>query len=255
MPITVSDLAIAPVKGLRLMPCDELRLTERGPQGDRAYLVVDDSRELLPTPRTPDLLQVAPSFVAGTGELRLAFPDGQEVRAVPEPGEAASTSFYDGRRATGRLVGGPLAQALSEHLSRGVALLALDPGQRGADDFAVTLMSAASLAALGEALEDGTPDPRRFRMTVTVDGAEPWEEHGWAGCELSAGEAGLRVTDPVPRCVVTTRDPEQGRVDAPVLSALAQLRGQDDVTFGVWCEVTRPGRVRVGDPVQPASGS
>ena len=40
-----------------------------------------------------------------------------------------------------------------------------------------------------------------------------------------------------------------GRRDAPTLKRLAELRGRDDVTFGVWCEVVAPGRVRVGDPV------
>ena len=53
----------------------------------------------------------------------------------------------------------------------------------------------------------------------------------------------------MPRCVVTTRDPERGETDAPVLKALAALRGKRDVTFGLWCAVAEPGRVRVGDPV------
>ncbi len=254
MPFSVSDLAIAPVKGLRLMPCDEVSLTERGPQGDRAYVVVDEGGALVATPRTPALLQVEPAHDAATGELRLRFPRGEEAAAVPEPGEAASVSFHDGRRANGRLVDGPLAQALSDHLGRRVALLALDPSERGADDFPVTLMSTASLDALGEALDDGTPDPGRFRMTIALEGPAAWEEHGWTGRELEIGEARLRIADPVPRCVVTTRDPRDGHVDAPVLRALAQLRGADDVTFGVWCEVARPGRVRRGDRAELVQG-
>jgi uncharacterized protein YcbX len=96
------------------------------------------------------------------------------------------------------------------------------------------------------------PDPRRFRMTITIDGVDAWEEHGWGGRELAVGDAVLRVTAPVPRCVVTTRDPEDGRRDLPTLKALAQLRGKDDVTFGVWCEVVAPGRVRRGDAVTRA---
>jgi MOSC domain-containing protein len=108
-------------------------------------------------------------------------------------------------------------------------------------------MSEGSLQALG------VPDPRRFRMTITIDGVEPWEEHGWSGRELVAGDAMLRVTEPVPRCVVTTRDPDSGRRDAPTLKALATLRGRDDVTFGVWCEVVAPGRVLVGDQVAIAT--
>ncbi len=49
--------------------------------------------------------------------------------------------------------------------------------------------------------------------------------------------------------MVTTRDPDAGRTDAPVLKALATLRGKHDVTFGLWCDVIAPGRVRIGDRV------
>jgi hypothetical protein len=90
-------------------------------------------------------------------------------------------------------------------------------------------------------------------MTITIDGVTAWEEHGWGGRELAAGDAVLRVTEPVPRCVVTTRDPDTGRRDEPTLKRLAALRGRDDVTFGVWCEVAAPGRVRVGDQVAIAA--
>ena len=132
-------------------------------------------------------------------------------------------------------------------------LLARDPGERGADDAPVTLMSEASLAALAPALDGDVPDARRFRMTIAIDGVEAWEEHGWAGRQVAAGDAVLRVTEPVPRCAVTTRDPDSGRRDVPTLKALADLRGKDDVTFGVWCEVVSPGPIRVGDVVAVTS--
>ena len=221
------------------MPVPEVELAAAGPVGDRAFMVVEEDGRLVKTTRTPKLLQVAPRWEGA--ELVLALPGGQEARAVPEPGEPSATRLYDGREVRGRLVDGALADALSEHLGRRVRLLAADGGQTGADDAPVSLMSTASLAALGG------PDGRRFRMTITIDGVEPWEEHGWAGRELEVGEALLRVVDPIPRCVVTTRDPEEGRTDVPILKQLADLRGPKDVTFGVWCEVATPGRVRVGD--------
>jgi uncharacterized protein YcbX len=238
---TVTQLAIAPVKGLRLTAVDEVEIGPTGVVGDRAFLVVDAANELLLTSRTPTLLQVTARL--DRDSLALTFPDGRVVAAVPEPGEPAETANYEGRRIAGRLVEGELAEALSEHLRRPVRLLARDAAQRGADDAPVTLMSEASLLALG------VPDPRRFRMTITIDGVDAWEEHGWGDRELAVGSAVLRVTAPVGRCVVTTRDPESGRRDAPTLKALAELRGKDDVTFGVWCEVVAPGRVRVGDAV------
>ena len=252
MSVTVTQLAIAPVKGLRLMPAEELEITATGVAGDRAFVLVDADHKLVETSRAPRLLQVAPGFA--DGRLTLRFPDGGEVSEVPEPGERVKTAFYDDRPVTGQLVDGALSDALSSHMGHRVSLVALDPAQQGADDSPVTLMSAASLAALGDHLGSGIPDGRRFRMTITIDGADAWEEHGWAGREVAIGqEVALRVIDPVVRCVVTTRDPEQGKADLPITKALAELRGKHDVTFGVWCGVSRPGFVRVGDPVSPAS--
>ena len=114
---------------------------------------------------------------------------------------------------------------------------------------------AAALAALAPELGGAVPDPRRFRMTIAIDGVDAWAEHGWAGREIVVGAARLRGVDPVPRCVVTTRDPDEGRTDAPVLKALARLRGKDDVTFGLWCDVVEPGTVRIGDEVTVGTGS
>lgn len=245
----VEALAIAPVKGMQLAGVSEVQLRPWGPEGDRAFVVVDDRGALVQTRRTPELLAVAACWDAGRGLLTLTFPDGASVAAAPRPGEPRPVELYGGRRVSGRAFGGPLADALSEHLGRPVRLAALDPGQTAADDHPVTLMSAASLAQLAGALGGTAPDPRRFRMTITAGGAEAWAEDGWMGQEVTVGDALLRVLGPVPRCVVTTRDPDAGAADLPVLKAVARLRGKDAVTFGVWCGVVRPGRVRVGDPV------
>jgi hypothetical protein len=35
------------------------------------------------------------------------------------------------------------------------------------------------------------------------------------------------------------------------LHALAQLRGKNDITFGVWCEIIQPGQIQVGALVIP----
>ena len=112
-------------------------------------------------------------------------------------------------------------------------------------------MSRGSLAALAPALGGGVPDSRRFRMTLTIEGVEAWAEHGWGGREVAIGDAvRLRVIAPVPRCVVTTRDPDDGRTDAagarrarrPARQARRHVRA---VVRGA----RSPGRVRVGDPV------
>lgn len=144
---------------------------------------------------------------------------------------------------------GPLSAALSGYLGRQVHLFKREPEHLGHDDQPVTLMSEASLKALAPELSGTAPDPRRFRMTITVTGTDAWAEHGWGGQQVCVGEAILRVLAPVPRCVVTTRNPDSGTTDARVLHALARLRGKNDITFGVWSDIIRPGRIHIGDLV------
>ena len=60
---------------------------------------------------------------------------------------------------------------------------------------------------------------------------------------------------PVPRCVVTTQDPATGVKDFDTLKRIAEYRPlmqeSRGIPFGMYAEVERPGRVAVGDPVEP----
>ena len=252
MPVTVSQLAIAPVKGMRLQRSTEIKLGHHGVVGDREFLVVDDDCKLLLTARNPGLLRVEPCWEPDRNRLSLRFPDGCVVQGEPEPGAAAITRMYDGREIPGRVISGPLSAALSGYLGRAAHLFKRAPDHLGHDDRPVTLMSEASLHALAAEFSGTAPDPRRFRMTITVTGAAPWAEHGWGGQQVTIGDIALRVLAPVPRCVVTTRNPESSTTDARILHALARLRGKNDITFGVWCEIIQPGHIQVGDLVIPA---
>ncbi|MGH3203319.1 MAG: MOSC domain-containing protein [Streptosporangiaceae bacterium] len=249
MPVTVSQLAIAPVKGMRLQAASEIRLGQHGVIGDREFLVIGADGTLLLTGRTPALLQIEPAWDPTREVLALRFPDGTVVQDIPEPGAPAATRMYDGREIPGWLIPGPLSAALSGYLGREVRLFRREPAHLGHDDQPVTLMSEASLKALAPEFSGTAPDPRRFRMTITMTGTDAWAEHGWGGQKVLIGEAILRVIAPVPRCVVTTRNPDSGTTDARVLHALARLRGKNDITFGVWSDIVRPGRIHIGDLV------
>jgi uncharacterized protein len=249
MPVTVSQLAVVPVKGMRLQCVSEVQLGRRGITGDREFLVIGEDGKLLLTGQTPALLQIDPAWDSVRNVLSLGFPGGDVVRGTPEPGAPATTRMYDGREIPGWIIPGPLSAALSDYLGRRVHLFRRAPEHLGADDEPVTLMSEASLHELAAAFNGTVPDGRRFRMTITVAGTDAWAEHAWRGQEVTVGEVSVRVIAPVPRCVVTTRNPESGTVDARILHALARLRGKDDITFGVWCDILRPGRIYVGDAV------
>jgi uncharacterized protein YcbX len=234
---------------MRLQRSPELQLGRHGVIGDREFLIVDEDCRLLQSARNPGLLRIEPCWEPARNLLALRFPDGRVVQDEPEPGTAAVTRMYDGREIPGRVISGPLSAALSGYLGRAVLLFKRAADQLGGDDCPVTLMSEASLHALAAEFSGTAPDPRRFRMTITVTGADPWAEHGWSGQQVTIADTALRVIAPVPRCVVTTRNPQSGATDARILHALARLRGKNDITFGVWCEIIQPGHIQVGDPV------
>jgi uncharacterized protein YcbX len=117
----------------------------------------------------------------------------------------------------------------------------------------VTLVSETSLERLAQ--EAGRPvDGRRFRMLLTLSGCGPHEEDEWGGRLLRIGDAVVGVGGPVERCAVTTRDPDTGERDLDTLRLIKRYRGlsgRGTIDFGRYGDVVQPGRVRVGDTVQP----
>jgi uncharacterized protein YcbX len=82
-------------------------------------------------------------------------------------------------------------------------------------------------------------------------------EESWLGLSIRVGQAVVRLNGNVGRCAVTTQDPESGGVDLPTLHLLAHLRVgvacTEPLPFGVWGEVTTPGKVSAGDSVRPVA--
>ena len=142
--------------------------------------------------------------------------------------------MYGGHVASGQVVEGPWAAALSEQLGRPIRLVRFDgPGNghdRAAASAGATLLSLASLERLAdEAGVEGPVDPRRFRMLIGVDGATAHEEDGWIGKRVRVGEAVIVPGGNVGRCKVTTMDPDTGIRDLDTLEVLARYRARSGV--------------------------
>jgi len=204
----------------------------------------------------PQLLAVQAAL--DNGRLLLHFPDGDDVAGDVELGERILTSFF-GRPVEGRLVEGPWSDALSTYVGRPLHLARTEREGDGVDRgrlAGATLVSTGSLGALGAAAGETQPvDGRRFRMTIGIDGVEPHAEDAWIGAQVHVGGATVAVREHVGRCAVTTLDPDTGTRDLDTLGAITAYRGdiptREPIPFGVWCEVVEPGRIAVGDPVEP----
>ena len=202
---------------------------------------------------------VRPAWDEQSGRLALSFPDGREVAGTVELGPEADLALY-GDPFPAWPVLGPWDDALSEFAGEPLRLLWAPHGavDRGLHGGAASLVSRASLARLGEVSGAGAPlDGRRFRMLLEIDGVGAHEEDGWIGREVRAGTASIFFNGDVGRCVVTSHDPDTGVTDLDTLGALATYRRTgvtEPLPLGIYGEVVRPGRVRVGDEVVPAPG-
>lgn len=253
-PITVTGLAVTPVKSLRVQAVESVQIGPAGAVDDRRFLVIDDRARLLNGKACGALQTVVAAFAGG--ELALRFPDGRSVSAPVRHGKSLAFRFFSEPR-TARELDGPWSAALSQHLGRPVRVV--EPDQAGPDrglEGGVSVISRASVARLAEEAGADGVDARRFRMLVEIDGVDAHTEDGWVGRQLRIGAAVVAVRGHVGRCLTTTRDPETGESTLPTLDVLRAYRGELDTTeplpFGIYGAVVTPGAVSVGDAVKLA---
>jgi uncharacterized protein len=235
------------VKSLGLDHPAEVELTARGVMEDRRFYLVDGDGRLVGGVKHGTLVQVRPEWESEVSRLALTFPDGSRVEGEVGLGNDVQTDFYGKRLVRGRIVVGPWGPALSSYVSAPLTLVRVENESYAVDIAAATLVSDGSLAAVGGL------DGRRFRMLLELEGCAPFEEDAWAGTIVQAGSALLRITEPVPRCAVTTQDPDTGLRDHDTLRVIRDHRGPSDdgrIFFGMYANVESPGRVAVGDTLE-----
>ncbi len=244
---SVARINVTPVKGLGLQHPDEVVLTGAGVEENRRFYLTAGGR-MYNGKDCGRLVRVQP--VLEGNQLTLHFPAGAVAEGEIATGAAVTTDFW-GRDVSGHVVEGPWARALSEFAGEELQLVRADEPGTGSDVSVGTLVARASCERLGQQLS-ATVDPRRFRMLLELDGVEAHEEDTWSDRVVRAGDAVLLVGGPVPRCVVTTQDPDTGLANLDTLRAIKEYRGLrrgKAIDFGVYFDVEQPGRVRVGDAV------
>jgi uncharacterized protein YcbX len=251
----VAWISLSPVKGLALGQLEECELTEGGVAGDRRFFLVDEDDRLVNSKGLGMLQQIVSSYDEETELLTLAFPDGRALSHHVSVDGALDARFWS-VSVPARVVEGPWSEALSDFTGRELRLVRADtPATDRRRSGAATLLSTGSLRAMARLLGVEDVDGRRFRMNFGVDGLGEHEEDEWLGRGVRIGDAVVVPQGNVGRCAVTTQNPETGAPDLDTLKALAAYRQDLETTeplpFGVYAAVAEPGRVRLGDPVEP----
>jgi uncharacterized protein len=211
-----------PVKSMAGERLDSCAVGEKGLEGDRRWALVDGTPNRAGKPltiREEARLMTYRARLAG-GVVEVLTPDG-EIRGLDE---------------------GTVAHLAAE-TSRSLTLRELEGANF--DDSPVLLVNLATVAVF-EAEAGMRVDHRRFRANLYVDGLEPSEEISWLGRRVAVGGTELEVVSRCERCVVITRDPDTSAATPALLRVLTETH---ETYMGVYCLVTRSGRVAVGDPV------
>lgn len=183
--------------------------------------------------KAPALAAIRAQLDETTETVTLSHPDRDDLTVQPDTQGDLLIAWAGGFIPEGR--------APSARVVRGAS-----SGFTDSDFPSVTLCNHASHRAVEQRL--GRPlSIHRWRGNLWVDGGAPWEEFDWIDCEVQIGEAILIARERTDRCLATHNNPDTGRRDHNVLTALESWDHQD---FSVRCEVVQGGRVAVGDSLR-----
>ena len=228
-----------PVKSMAGEQVRAMRVDARGAGGDRSHAVLHEHKgewKPLTARESPRLLAWRATYpFAADGGLD---PERPPLAVVVAPDGEHMYVWNDPR----------LRSALAQDLGRPVRLRR-DVG--GIQDLERSLLLTTEATRAALAAELGTRlDLRRFRtnLHLDVDGAGPWEEHGWEGATLRfSGGAVVRLLHACVRCAIPTRDPDTQRKWPELLRHLA---ARHDTQFGINARVVHSGRIAAGETVR-----
>ena len=268
-----------PVKSMMGEELHATYITDGGLLGDRVYAVIDQSTGKIASAKYPrkwgKLFDFRAAFLEPPhpGEplpsVRITLPDGTIVTSAQENVHACLSSALE--REVALTTTRPVSPSVEVE-----RLDALDPAEmivdigafmmqgRFSDYAAVHVLTTATLDRLCALYPPGRFEARRFRPNIVVEptsGQQGFVENAWVGHTLAIGaEVHLRITDPMPRCVMTTLPQGDVPRDLDILHTIAQhnqvgipvLGGAARPSVGVCAFVLQGGTIRRGDPVRLA---
>ncbi len=271
--LKVVDLFTYPVKSMQGESHDEVRVTERGPEHDRRFMLVDPEWRFITQRECPELATHSVQIIQEGGPY-LKIHGERWTSLVQMPGVFR---WEEGERVT-VTVWNDMVEAvvqddetnafISRSLGRPVRLVyipesteRLSRGQRRDDDrvlngfadgFPFLLTTEESLASLNRKIESGvTVGMDRFRPNIVVRGCiDGFEEETWRVFRI--GDMIFYGMKRCGRCNITTTNQKSGERmgKEPIKALAAHRRFGNDVCFGMNLNHEGTGVIHVGDRVE-----
>ncbi|RDH80820.1 MAG: MOSC domain-containing protein [endosymbiont of Galathealinum brachiosum] len=259
--MTLSQLAIYPIKSTAQVSLDNCKMGAFGLDMDRRWMLINNEGYMLTQRKHPKMCLIKSRFEAN--QLVITAP-GMEQLIIPTQysGELISATVWDDV-CNAHNCGQQAAQWFSHFLGISARLVYfpheevrqvdLDYAKQGnktafSDGFPYLLISQASLDDLNSRLA-APVDMRRFRPNLVINGTEAFAEDDWKAIRI--GDITFNLVKPCSRCVIPSIDPETAKKSAEVVKTLAGYRMRENkIYFGQNLIAEDAGKLEVGMEVE-----
>lgn len=262
--LSISHLYVYPIKSLGGIELSEARLTDRGIEHDRRWMLVGEDNRFLTQREFSQMALLRTAIHANeltvyekgneTDKISLTlYPMGSDLTTVQvwddvceaiEVSSEANAWFSNKLNMRCKLVYMP--DASMRKVDTGYALNNELTGF--SDAFPVLMIGQASLDDLNSRLDIPVP-MNRFRPNIVFTGGLAFEEDTMKHFQIAATD--FYAVKPCARCVVTTTDQETGITAKEPLKTLSGYRtGNNKVYFGQNILYRNNGIIKVGDELK-----
>lgn len=261
----IRHLFTYPIKSLAGIACDAITLGDRGAEGDRRWMLVDNHGRFISQREWPKLCLFKVISIGAGYEIRSHVGDFVHVPSALDLGNTVSVSVWSDAV---QAIEAP--HAMSDFFSKALDMpcrlvympesthRAVDAAYAGegiltsfSDAYPLLVIGSASLDELNARLQkvgESEMGWDRFRPNIVVGTQESHVEDSWA--QFRMGEVECRGVKLCSRCVMTTINQQNGAGGKEPLRTLAQYRSmKNKIMFGQNV-VAGKGVLRVGDAIR-----
>ncbi len=247
-----------PVKSMMGEELNSTEVKESGLLGDRAYALVDaETGKIISAklPRKWGILFDCRAALNPPSQVKITLPDGASIMGdATDIDRVLSQAF--GRKV--KLETTAPDNPSIEMYTPDIEGLPDADAETNADIRPSTFFDAATVHLLTTAtlnqLQSLTPtsrfETRRFRPNLVIEAANNatgFVENEWVGKTLAIGdEVRLKITEPCPRCVMTTMPQRELPRDIEILNTAVK---HNSGHIGIYANVLQGGTIRRGDAV------
>lgn len=269
--LQLSEIWIYPVKSLAGISLKKAKVTERGLENDRRWLLVDENGHFLTQRQYPQLALFQPAIDAEYLTITHRKNNSEALKVnltQTNYHKKVSVKVWDDTIDDALEVSNEANEWFSKALEMSVRLVYMPESSRRevdkkyaisgdeitsfSDAYPFLVIGQSSLDDLNNRLKERVK-MNRFRPNLVFKGGEAYEEENWY--EVQIGKATFWGVKPCSRCIMTTIDQESGEKTGkdPLLTLSTYRKAGKRVLFGQNLLVTVLENIQIGDAINVIS--